>query len=612
MGRWKQWWIMLAAIFHLMASDGGGFDPAKDVKIAYRDGHVLLDISPGGHISRQMLEMKVASGPGKVQFALPPASGKDDFGEGYYKGRVRVPITFEGLQGNTTLEVSYQACADGTGGVCFPPISQMLKIKADRIGGAASPEKTLTSVKGKAIEINGKPAEAAKPLEAPKTSAQWQPQSQAQTQPQSQSQPQTQPQPAAPAQEEKHSGLFWLLLAAFGAGLASCLSPCIYPMIPITMAVLGAKSNQGGVGGMAKGFMLSLALVLGMSVTYTTLGVVAALAGGQLGAFAQSAAFLIPVSLVFAALALSLLGAFEISLPQALQQKLQGDGPRRGFGGAFITGVVLGPLAAPCAGPFIGSLLLETAKTRDAFTGGLAFFVFSLGMGVLFMVVGTFSAGLPKSGDWLTRFKHIMGVVILGFAVWNIRLVIPGWLSYGLWSLTMLVSAAVFGVFEKAEGLLEQCRKSLAALLLATGLLLGVRSVELGLDLALLPRSSGVEAHPASPQEKLWINHDFEKAKEKAQKEGKLLLVDTFAQWCSACKELDEKTWPDKSVSAWLEKNAVSVRIDTHAVRPDLAGPLKITSYPTIILMDASGKEIRRTFGFLPPDKMMKWLEGKG
>jgi len=265
----------------------------------------------------------------------------------------------------------------------------------------------------------------------------------------------------------------------------------------------------------------------------------------------------------------------------------------------------------------VGAVLVNIAGSHGAasgwlpvFFGALQLFVFALGMGVLFMLVGTFSAGLPKSGNWLVRFKLIMGLVVLAFAVWNVRLIVPEWLNFGMWSLTLLVGAAVFGAFEAAEGLLTQFGKGLAFLMLTLGLLLGVKSVERFLDIQLLPRGGVAAVVEAGP--KTWLEQDFEGALKKAKAENKLVLVDIYAEWCAQCKELDEKTWPDPAVKEWIAKNAVPVRIDTDAKRKDLQTVFKITGYPTVMLMDAEGKEVRpRLMGFDKPAGMVRWIAGK-
>jgi len=581
----KALFLALAVAFGLQAQRAPlDFDPEKGVKIALNQGAVAVTVPEGVHLKAAFMEVKLASKPGTLTVGkLPPTQGVDEVGDGIWHGTVRIPVSGQGLKDPVKLEVTYQPCTEGDGGVCFAPTTRVITVKAADIPGNTAAAQAPAPVDPTPQAVAEAPkAEAPAPAAAPVAASK------------------------APDSGKASKGLLLMLLAAFGWGLAASLTPCVYPMIPITMAIVGAKGS-----GKAKGFALSLSLVLGIAVTYTLLGVIAAKLGSQAGAFAQTPWFLVPVSVLFALFALSLFGLFEIKLPDALTQKLQGNGPRTGFGGAFVMGLVLGPLAAPCVGPFVGTVLVDIAQKGSVALGALNLFVFALGMGVLFMAVGTFSAGLPKSGEWMIRFKQAMGVLVLGFAVWNIRLLVPEWASFLMWSLTALVAAAVLGAFEAASGLFGQFRRGLALLALAAGVLLGLRSVEGIAKVDLLPRggagtAAGAEAHEG------WFEQDFEAAKAQAKADGKLLLVDIYAEWCGACKELDEKTWPDPAVKAWLRQNAVAVRIDTHARRKDLAKDFKVAGYPTVMLMDANGQEIRpRLMGFEKPEAMLKWLAGK-
>jgi thiol:disulfide interchange protein DsbD len=312
------------------------------------------------------------------------------------------------------------------------------------------------------------------------------------------------------------------------------------------------------------------------------------------------------VSLLFAVFALSLFGAFEIRLPQGLQNKLQGEGPRKGYGGAFIMGLVMGPISAPCVGPVIGTVLLSIAQAGDVAMGAAQLFTFALGMGVLFIAVGTFSAALPKSGDWLDRFKQGMGLVVLGFAAWNVRFVVEPWMNPALWAIVTLTGAALLGAFRPAESILGGFAKGLGILSLALGVLLGIRAVERFEHVQLLPGGGSIAE---TPKASLWIEQDYETALAKAKAEGKVLLVDTYAEWCAQCHELDEKTWPDPAVQAWVKAHAIAVRIDTDKVRPDLAPKLGIRSYPTVLVLDGEGRELKRSLGFQPPAAMKAWLE---
>ena len=552
------------------------FDAVKSVGLAFRKGAVVLTVPQGAHLKAAFMEVGKQPGPGTLKMGkLPPGDAKDEIGDDVWHGSVRVPVSGTGLSGTVTLQVTYQPCTEGEGGVCFPPTTRPLNVKASDIPVGVPAAKPAVLPLEKASEPT--------PVEATSAPAAV---------------------PPTPVQSAPRSGLLLSLLLVFLAGMGASLTPCVFPMIPITMAIIGAKG-----GGKARGFALSTMLVLGMAVTYTTLGVLAAKGGAVFGAAAQKPAFLIPMALLFAAFALSLFGAFEIALPPSLAARLQGDGSRKGFGGAFLMGLVLGPLSAPCVGPVIGAVRVGIAQQGDMWLGGLQLFVFALGMGVLFLVVGTFSAALPKSGEWLTRFKQGMGLVVLGFAVWTVRFIAPEWANFMMWTVVMLASAAVFGVFETAVGLVGQLRKAFAILMLAFGVLLGLRAAETFLGLGLLPRGGAVAV--AKEEHAGWMEQDLEGALAKAKAERKVVLVDIYAEWCAQCKELDEKTWPDPALKAWIAQNAVAIRIDTDARRKDLAQKLQIRGYPTVILLDAEGRELRRILGFQKPETMKAWLEGK-
>jgi thioredoxin:protein disulfide reductase len=519
----------------------GNFDPQKSVRIEVKNGALELESAPNSHLKTAFMKMEQKEGQGLIKLgALPAATDKDELGDGIWRGLVRVPLISQNAQGPVVFEVTYQPCTEGEGGVCYAPQKKVIRVDASTLKGDA---KTPLS-----------------------------------------------------------RGLLFVFLSVFGAGLLASLTPCVYPMIPITMVIIGAKG-----GGKAKGFLLSLTLVLGMAVTYTLLGVIAAKSGAAFGASVQKPFFLIPVSLLFAAFALSLFGAFEISLPASLQTKLQGNGPRTGFGGAFVMGLVLGPISAPCVGPVIGTILLGIAQQGQVWLGATQLFVFALGMGVLFMIVGTFSAALPRSGNWLTTLKQVMGLIVLGFAVWNVRYIVPLWLNQALWGLVLLVGAAVLGAFSKADDVLSSLRRAVALLSLLLGLLLGLRAVESGLNLELLPRGGAAEKKEETWKQ-VWMERDFEGARTRAKAEKKVVLVDIYAEWCAQCHELDEKTWPDAGVSSWIKANAIAVRLDTDKDRKDLATQLKIVGYPTVLVLDAEGRELRRETGFQKPEAMLAFL----
>ncbi|MDR0498505.1 MAG: thioredoxin fold domain-containing protein [Holophagales bacterium] len=601
MTNFKTLFAGLSILLSFLPTYSQDFDPEKNVSVSLRNGAVLLNVPATAHATEIFVALKPGSQGKLTVGALPPPSGIDSTGSSYWTGNVRIPVKGEGLKDPVVLVVSYMTCLEGEGGMCFPPVDKELTVKMADIPGAANTESKVPentpAVTTTAEQVPVEPASASSLTpEVIADNADGIV---------STAEPSAKADSVSNSSSASRSGLLKILILFFLGGIGASLTPCVLPMIPITMAIIGAKGANK-----LKGLLLGVILTQGMALTYTVLGVMAALSGSAFGKFAQQPAFLIPVSVIFTIFAISLFGAFEIKLPDSLTNKLQSSGPRKGFLGAFVMGLILGPLSAPCVGPLIGTAIVDIAANRQVFEGALKMFIFAQGMGVLFIVGGTAVAALPKSGDWMIRFKQTLGAVILAFAVWTIRLIVPEWANYSMWAVVLLLTSGVFGAFETAKGLVGHIRKGFALISFTIAILLGIRAVEFYLDIALLPSGvSAIASAESGTQENLWIEHDLETAQKKAKAENKLVLIDTFTSWCAQCKELDEKTWPDPAVSSWIQNNAIAVRIDTEKVRPDLAKPLGIAAYPTIILTDADGKELRRINGFHRPEKMLEWLK---
>lgn len=218
-------------------------------------------------------------------------------------------------------------------------------------------------------------------------------------------------------------GLLVLFLLVFGAGILASLSPCIYPLIPITIGVFGARQAATK----REGFLLSLAYVGGIVATYSVLGISAALLGTLFGGFFQHLGFQIFLALTFILLGLGCLGVFEIKLPAALQKRISEAG---GVGkkGAFVMGLAAGILAVPCIGPVVAGILVYVAEQGDVMLGWSLLTVFAMGMGLLFLVLGTFSSlihRLPRAGGWMEGIKALFGALFIGVGIFYLRLVLP-------------------------------------------------------------------------------------------------------------------------------------------------------------------------------------------
>ena len=223
--------------------------------------------------------------------------------------------------------------------------------------------------------------------------------------------PQTKPNPSL-------SGwaLLWTLLGIFAGGLALNLTPCVYPLIPITVSYFGGRSAQGKSGLIGHG----ICYIGGLALTNSLLGVVAALTGGLIGALLQSPLVLIAIAAVLAAFAMSLFGFWELKLPFWLTQAASKS--YTGFFGSFFMGITLGVVAAPCIGPFVLGLLTWVATLGDPLIGFIMFSTLSLGLGTPLFVLALFSgqlATLPKSGEWMNWVRSLMGWVLIGNQVFK-------------------------------------------------------------------------------------------------------------------------------------------------------------------------------------------------
>lgn len=201
----------------------------------------------------------------------------------------------------------------------------------------------------------------------------------------------------------------------FGAGLITSLTPCVYPLIPVTVSILGAKKAESR----GKAFLLALSYVLGIAVTYAALGAFAALTGALFGEVASNPWVNIAMAVVLAALSLNMLEVFHFRLP-GLAGASAGQ-RKTGFVSNFVLGLVFGLVASPCTAPVLGAILLWVGQTGSVVRGSSLLFVFALGMGAFLLAIGTFSSlatTLPKSGDWMVRVKIAMGTLLLAMAGW--------------------------------------------------------------------------------------------------------------------------------------------------------------------------------------------------
>jgi thiol:disulfide interchange protein DsbD len=398
-------------------------------------------------------------------------------------------------------------------------------------------------------------------------------------------------------------GYFWAFGAVFIGGFLTSLTPCVYPMIGITMSIFGARGEDVP---RSRALMLAATYVAGIGVMYSTLGVSVALAGRQFGTFMASPKVMIPIALLLLALSSSMFGAFELALPSGLQQRLSGVGGK-GFVGAFLMGLVGGIIAAPCTGPVLASVLAYVSTTRSVVLGGSLLFTYALGMGVLFFLIAAFAVSLPKSGGWMEAVKGVFGIAMAVLALYFLRNVSAPLRSVGRPSATWLAGCLVLAAVGIALGAIHLSFHDGIAVKLRKGL--GVAATVVGLfgtvGWVLAPKAADARA-----PELAWV-HGEAAGVQAAQAQHKPALLDFYADWCLPCKELELKTFSHPEVARLLQQFTlvkVDCTTDDDPAVLDAKKRYQAETLPTLALLDANGKLARKIDHFVEPDELLKIL----
>jgi len=415
-------------------------------------------------------------------------------------------------------------------------------------------------------------------------------------------------------------GSFWLIMVSFfGFGLLLALTPCVFPMIPILSGII---VGQGHALTKSRAFGLSLAYVLGMALTYAAVGVAAGMSGTLLSSALQNPWVLGGFALIFVALAFSMFGFYELQMPSIIQNRFN-DASNRIKGGSaagvFAMGALSAVIVGPCVAAPLAGALLYISQTHDMVLGGSALFSLALGMGAPLLLVGV-SAGalLPKAGGWMEAVKSFFGVLLLGMAIWLISPVISPAVHMLLWAGLLIVSAIYLRAIDPLPHPVRGFAKfwkgvGVVALIIGVALLIGVLS---GNRDMLQPLSGLRTEAKAAGADAL----RFERVKSVAELEnrlkqanGKIVMLDFFADWCVSCKEFERFTFGDAKVQAKV-RDVVLLQADVTANSEDDKALLKkfgLFGPPGIIFFDKSGKELSdaRVVGYEPPEKFIATLD---
>ncbi len=385
-----------------------------------------------------------------------------------------------------------------------------------------------------------------------------------------------------------------IILSFFGFGLLLSFTPCVLPMIPVLSGIIVGHGHDLST---RKAFFLSLSYVLSMSLTYSLIGAVIALMGSNLQVAMQSPWAIGIFSLMFVLLALSMFNVYELRLPLALQSKMANI-TRSQHGGHYLSAALMGCLSililSPCVtAPLIG-VLGYIAHEGNVGLGILSLFFLGLGMGAPLLLIGT-SAGkfLPRAGQWMNEVKSFFGVMLLAVAIYLSARLLPTIVTMGLWACLLIFSGLYLGALSRAQSRLETFNQGTGLILLCYGFLILIGASQ-GHNNPLLPLKQ--VHHNVQSLDKTTVNTlaDAQAALIQAQKAGKPVLIDFYADWCASCKIISATTMRDSQVKTALEEyTTVIVDLSKNNVdSQQLLSYFHVIAPPTFLFFDAEGREL--------------------
>ncbi|MEA1933456.1 MAG: cytochrome c biogenesis protein CcdA [Thermodesulfobacteriota bacterium] len=397
------------------------------------------------------------------------------------------------------------------------------------------------------------------------------------------------------AREVIDKGLLYALAAFFLFGLALNLTPCVYPVIPMTIGFFSAQCEQKRL----TMFFLASSYVMGIGVVFSLLGLISGIAGKQWGFLFQNTWFVILISLIILSMAASMFGAFEIAVPSFLMN--HSGKSRKGTIGSFLMGLTVGVVVAPCAAGILIGLVGVVAKLGMVVKGGLLFFVMGLGLGLPYLVLAMYSGllnQLPQSGMWMIWVRKLFGILLIGVAIYFL---VPQAKSasdqLGFFiGVLAIFGGLLLGFLERGQYTrpFEIIRALLGCLLIVSGIFMVQRAIHI-------------------PVEEIeWIPYTNRSIEQSTERRLPILLEFT-ADWCAVCKELDRKTYNDERVVK-VSREFSMTKVDctsSDSTCARQAKRFKVSGLPTIIFFSPKGKELHdlRVVGFIGPDKLMKKMK---
>ena len=652
--RLRLFFVALSFIFAAMSAQAEGFggieglpqsnflEPQDAFKVVAKveDDTLKTAIILGDKIHAYTKDLRYEiTEPKKVELTFPKLPSVKYEGDDVFYGTQTIDIPLKqlrdkGIDGDFTLAVHITGCSDA--GICYNPQTRTFKLTmpsapAVSEADAAEQQQLKELAEEEALERQAEAATVnAKAWEENDTQVSTQAAG---------STPAEKPagffarlgklaqegNSARIAQALADEGVVFILLLFFLAGLLLALTPCILPMVPILSSIIVQQAGKQGEVSRSAAFSISLVYVAAMAATYALIGVIAGLLNFDLQAHFNNPWIMIPMGLLFVALAFSLFGYFDLGLPASWQSRLTGlsdNAQGKGWIGTAIMGSLSALIVGTCSAPVISGAILFISLTGKAMLGGMALFVMGVGAGVPLLLVGAGANKLiPKPGGWMERVSQAFGVMMLMMALYIIRGVISDGLFMFLMALLLIGTALYMDVFNLGtRQKMAKLINLLAFILLLYGSLLFVGALSGAHSIfdPLAPFKGG--SSPATAQAAKPIDRaarqgwSYARLMEEVKKAGKPVIVDIGKANCTACTELEEITFPDPAVREAM-KRFKFIQIDITKYTPEEAELLKqfhLFGAPHLLFFDSQGNPLPQKFltGFVPPEKLVEHLKG--
>lgn len=560
--------------------------------------HLHWEMPPGYYLYRQYLSAKASDG-GSVQVLTTPGVEKNDpnFGKSeVYFDRADAELS----PVSSPVTVTYQGCQEH--GLCYPPARRVI----DPATLAVSEQPVFSPpTGGKSAWSETAPTDKTKDAQTSATVA---------------------PDIAVTDQDDIVGGFLSrggvpLLLAAFvGFGILLAFTPCVFPLYPILAATL---SREGETLDARRGFILSASYATALASAFGIFGAAAAWTGENLQIALQSPITIAAVALIFALLALSMFGLFELQLPAAWVTGISRLGGGRGgsVGSAAMLGFSSALIIGPCVTAPLAGALLYVARTGDVALGVELLFALGLGKGIPLVIFGTAGGqALPRAGAWMASVKHVFGFAFFAFAIWTAEPVLAQSLPLGLWAIWAMAIAVFLGAFDVTKGRTTPMRMGLQALgllaavyavILVVGLAAGsidpVRPLDGFGDMQTVSRTNpNLEARMALLASRSQLSTELD----AARLDGKASLVYFTADWCVSCRSIQRNVFSQQKIADALT-SLKTFKVDLTNIgadQRDLMRALDVVGPPTMIFFRPDHQEAKggRLIGEFGADDVLK------